>query len=79
MLKVGAINFTKKDFTFMADILMFYGIQQINGNLYGDESLFLGGSLHQELQRMTKAIILQQEHQLYRCHQIMITMQGPLL
>ncbi|MCM3387947.1 D-alanyl-D-alanine carboxypeptidase/D-alanyl-D-alanine endopeptidase [Ureibacillus chungkukjangi] len=41
----GDPTLQKKDFTFMADILMFYGIQQINGNLYGDESLFLGEQL----------------------------------
>jgi len=35
----------KKDFIFMADVLKHYGIKQINGNLYGDDSLFEGAQL----------------------------------
>lgn len=35
----------KKDFRFMASVLKYYGIEQINGNLYGDDSLFSGEQL----------------------------------
>lgn len=41
----GDPTLQKKDFTFMASVLKFNGIQKINGSLYGDDSLFLGEQL----------------------------------
>ncbi|KGR74557.1 D-alanyl-D-alanine carboxypeptidase/D-alanyl-D-alanine endopeptidase [Ureibacillus sinduriensis] len=41
----GDPTLQKKDFTMMASILKFNGIHQINGNLFGDDSLFSGDQL----------------------------------
>ncbi|HWL13623.1 MAG TPA: D-alanyl-D-alanine carboxypeptidase/D-alanyl-D-alanine-endopeptidase [Ureibacillus sp.] len=41
----GDPTLQKKDFKFMASLLKHYGIQQINGNLYGDDTLFSGEQL----------------------------------
>lgn len=41
----GDPTLQKKDFTFMAGVLKHYGIRKINGNLYGDDSLFTGEQL----------------------------------
>ncbi|QCR32901.1 D-alanyl-D-alanine carboxypeptidase/D-alanyl-D-alanine-endopeptidase [Lysinibacillus sp. SGAir0095] len=41
----GDPTLQKKDFTFMASVLKHYGIVQINGNIYGDDSLFMGDEL----------------------------------
>lgn len=41
----GDPTLQKKDFALMASILKFNGIHQINGSLFGDDSLFLGDQL----------------------------------
>ncbi|MFC7684664.1 D-alanyl-D-alanine carboxypeptidase/D-alanyl-D-alanine-endopeptidase [Ureibacillus sp. GCM10028918] len=41
----GDPTLQNKDFTFMASVLKFNGIHQINGNLYGDDSIFSGEQL----------------------------------
>jgi D-alanyl-D-alanine carboxypeptidase/D-alanyl-D-alanine-endopeptidase (penicillin-binding protein 4) len=41
----GDPTLQKKDFTLIASVLKHYGIHNINGNLYGDDSLFSGEQL----------------------------------